>query len=193
MDFSTFENIAKNTATEEGVFARFYDKAIKTDKVNDKGLPEFKEVCYCEIRIKDNNTEVYDQPASNEKIRRFHVEYARYQILKKQSETGTPLEQFAFLTRAEVEMLKFRGISTVEALASLEEAKANGLGISKERGLAIKFLNNAKVNCDISIFEKLEKDLRDEIEKLKLEKESLVLENKSQRDEIEKLKSKKKA
>ena len=140
MDFAMFEKIANNSCSEEGVVARFYDRAVKTGEVGANGLPKFRLACFCEIRIKDNNSEVYDQPATAEKIRRFPVEYARYQLGKKQVVEGTPLEQFAFLNRAEVETLKVHGIFTVEALNEMPEDKAVQLGIADERHLAQKFL-----------------------------------------------------
>ena len=91
MDFAMFEKFANNSGSEEGVAARFYDRAVKTGEVGENGLPKFKLVCFCEIRIKDNTSEIYDQPASEEKIRRFPAEYARYQLGKKQVVDGTPL------------------------------------------------------------------------------------------------------
>ena len=55
-----FEKIANNSCSEEGVVARFYDRAVKTGEVGANGLPKFRLACFCEIRIKDNNSEVYD-------------------------------------------------------------------------------------------------------------------------------------
>ena len=101
MDFALFQQVIKQGESEKNVAARFYDKAVKTNMVADNGLPVFKNVTYVEIRLKDNNTEVFNQPATAEKIRRFPKEYALYQLSKKQVEKGTPLEQFAFLTAAE--------------------------------------------------------------------------------------------
>ena len=61
MDFAMFEKFANNSGSEEGVAARFYDRAVKTGEVGENGLPKFKLVCFCEIRIKDNTSEIYDQ------------------------------------------------------------------------------------------------------------------------------------
>ena len=149
MDFAMFEKFANNSGSEEGVAARFYDRAVKTGEVGENGLPKFELVCFCEIRIKDNTSEIYDQPASEEKIRRFPAEYARYQLGKKQVVDGTPLEQFAFLNRAEVETLKVHGIFTVEALAAVDPDKSRQLGLEEERQLAEKFLEQARDNLSL--------------------------------------------
>lgn len=156
MDFAMFEKVANNSGSEEGIVARFYDRTVKTQEIADNGLPKFKQVCFCEIRIKDNISEVFDQPATEDKIKRFPVEYARYQLAKKQVAEGTPLEQFAFLDRAEIESLKIHGIFTVETLAALSADRAVLLGIEKERQLAEKFLLQAKDNLSLKNWQQKE-------------------------------------
>lgn len=165
----TFQNMVQNHNPQDNIFARFYDKAVKTGKLNKDGLPVFANRCFVEIRIKDNNCEIFDQPATEEKIKRFPIEYARYQLGKKQIQEGTPLEQFAFLTAAEIESLKVRGIYTVEALAQLDQEKANQLDIEKERQLAQKFITNAKHNKDLVNWQKKEENYQAEIKSLKEE------------------------
>ena len=174
IDFSTFENLARCAASEEGVSARFYDRSIKTDAIDAQGFPIFKNVCFCEIRIKDNNSEVFDQPATDEKKHRFPQEYARYMLAKKQVASGTPLEQFAFLNLAEVDMLKCRGIHTVEDLANLPISKAKNLGIEREKDLAQKFIAQAAGNKQLSDWQNQEEkyiaqicQLEDEVKKLR--------------------------
>ena len=39
MDFAMFEKFANNCGSEEGVAARFYDRAVKTGEVGENGLP----------------------------------------------------------------------------------------------------------------------------------------------------------
>ena len=146
MDFMTFQNMVQNQNSQDNISARFYDRAVKTGELNKDGLPVFINRCFVEIRIKDNNCEIYDQPATPEKIKQFPVEYARYQLARKQVTQGTPLEQFAFLTAAEIESLKVRGIFTVEALATLDVQKARQLEVEEEKKIAQRFVEQAKNN-----------------------------------------------
>lgn len=169
MDFMTFQNIVQNNNRQDNLSARFYDKAIKSGKISTDGLPIFENRCFVEIRIKDNNCEIFDQPATPEKIRQFPVEYARYQLAKKQVETGTPLEQFAFLTASEIESLKLRGIFTVEALSELSEEKVSQLKLEQEHHLAKKFIANARNNKTLFQWQKKEENYQAEIKALKLE------------------------
>lgn len=165
-DFSMFQDLLNNSKGEEGVAARFYDRSVKTSKIDDNGMPVFENVTYVEIRMKDNNTDVYDQPADKEKIRRFPLEYQRYQLERKQIKDGTPLNQFAFLDAAQIDTLKVRGIFTVEALAELPEEKAAQLNVVREYELAAKFLANAKDNKALLEWQEKEKAYQDEIKKL---------------------------
>ena len=67
-------------------------------------------------------------------------------MAKKQVENGTPLENFAFLTAAQTDTLKFHGIFTVEALATISEQQAQDLDLSAERQSAIRFMKSAQAN-----------------------------------------------
>ncbi len=173
MDFAIFRQAADNVNDERNVRARFYDKAVKTDKTTANGLPIFKNVTYVEIRLKDNNTEVFNQPASEEKIKRFPREYGMYQAAKQQAENGTPLNQFAFLTAAEIATCGNRGIFTVEALAGLSAEKVRDLGLENEHHLAELFMQAAKSVDAVAVFARKEEEYLNEIEKLKYENNEL--------------------
>lgn len=169
IDFALFRQVADNLNDERNVAARFYDKAVKTENLSAEGLPVFKNVTYVEIRLKDNNTEVFNQPATAEKIKRFPKEYALYKLAKEKTKDGTPLNQFAFLSAAEIATCQNRGVFTVEDLAALDEQKAQSLGLSEERLLAETFVRQAKSNAKIADFAEKEEAYKKEIEKLKAE------------------------
>ena len=175
MDFEIYQSVINQNKnkSEENVSARFYDRVIKTKSFNEKGLPIFKTVCYCEIRIKDNTTEIFDQPATSDKIERFPVEYARYQLTKKRVPSGTPLEQFAFLTASEIESCKYRGIFTVESLSELSNEHANNLGLSFEHKAAQNFVAIAHKNQQIMFSQVKEQEYLQKISELKEEIEIL--------------------
>ncbi len=186
MDFATFEKFTRNTNSEDGVIARFYDKAVKTDELSADGLPKFKLKCFCEIRIKDNNSEIFNQPADSEKIRRFPLEYERYKQNKKQVEDGTPLEHFAFLDVAEIAGLKLRGIFTVEALANLGDERTENLQLNKERDLARKFVERAKGNLSLAEWQNKEQQYLQKIKTLESKIEVLQQQNTTRSNNNEK-------
>ena len=167
MDYALFQQVIGQSESEKNVAARFYDKAVKTNEVAKNGLPVFKNVTYIEIRLKDNSTEVFNQPATDEKIRRFPKEYALYQLSKKQVENGTPFEQFAFLTAAEIATCKIRGVFTVEALAGLDIDKVQSLGLQDEHVLAEMFLEKSNNNKMLDDFAKKEVEYERALEALR--------------------------
>ena len=154
--------------SEKGVFAEFYDKVLKSDEVNDQGLPIFKTRTYIRIRTKDN-PDIYDQPAGAEYKQRFHIEYNRYMMGKKDVQNGTPLNQFAFLSAEQIEACKFCGVFTVEKLVEMQDEQINMLNLGNECEAAKKFLAMNKNNKIIDEFEKKEKEYLEEIESLKNE------------------------
>ena len=167
MEYALIQQIMNQGESEKNVAARFYDKAVKTSEVAENGMPVFKNGTYVEIRMKDKNTEVFYQPATAEKIRRFPKEYALYQLSKKQIEKGTPLEQFAFLTAAEIATCKSRGVFTVETLAELDFDKVQSLGLQNEHVLAQMFLEKSNNNKALNDFVEKELEYEREIEALR--------------------------
>lgn len=168
LDFNMFQDMLNNQSQrqEKGVYAEFYDKTIKTEEVNEKGFPIFKSKVYVKIETKDNR-DVFNQPATDEYIRRFPVEYNRYLLNKKEAVAGTPLNQFAFLTGAQYESCKYHGIFTVERLAELSDEQTEALDLNNEREAARKFIAISKNNAIIADFGKKEKEYKAEIKKLK--------------------------
>lgn len=181
-DFMMFQNYLQNKK-EQGVFARFYDNYEKTGKILENGLPEFRCVTYIEIRVAGD----IDSPvrrATQEDMMRFPNEYNFYKAKQQKLSEGTPLNQFAFMTPAQIENCNLRGVFTVEALAGLDDEKALALSILEEASLAKKFLEFSKNNSAVAESEKKIEKLQGEIEKLK--EQIAVL-----KDENKKLKEKK--
>ncbi len=172
IEFLNFQNMAANQNENKGVFARFYDKAVKTGNLQKNGLPEFEQKLYIEIKVRDQR-DVFDQPATIEHIKRFSAEYNRYLSEKEKMKKGTALELFSFLSKGQLESCKFRGIYSVEELSTLSDEKAQNLGLSEERDLSKIFLKASKNNKVLAEFKKKEKEYLEEIKKLKEENERL--------------------
>lgn len=171
-DFYMFQDMLNNQKSEEGVIALFYDKMVKTNEINDKGFPVFTTKTYVKIRIRDNS-DIYEQPAKDNDIKRFPTEYNRYLLEKKELDKGTPLSQFAFINVEQLEHCKMRGVFTIERLSELTEEQARELDLEKEKELAVKFLDVSKNNKTLDDFSKKEKKYKAEIKKLTAEIERL--------------------
>lgn len=171
-DFNMFQSYLNGSREERGVFARFYDKYIRTGEIDDNGLPKFAVKTYVEIRIQ-NSADVADHPAGEQDLMRFPKEYALYQVKKEKVKQGTPLAQFAFLTVPEIATCELRGIFTVEDLAGLTDEKAKEINILTAKEQAVKFLEASKNNKAIAKFEAENKKLKEKIAKLEDELKAL--------------------
>lgn len=161
---------------EENVFARFYDKVIKTDRVKENNMPIFEEKTYIEIRITDDN-DIVDRVADDNDKERFPAQYQHYINSKTIKQDGTPLNQYSFLTAIQLENCRYCNIETIEQLASISDDKAKFFDLFDEKAAAIKFLENAKS------FSEKESKYNEIIEELKAENEKLKNEIKALKDQ----------
>ena len=164
-DFALFQSFLNNESSERGVFARFYDKYVKTGKILENGLPEFRVEPWVEIRVQ-NSYEVADRRAEQGDFVRFPKEYVLYTTKKEKVKEGTPLKMFAFVTPEQIEGCELHGVFTVENLAGLTDEQAKSLGLSVERDLAVKFLETSKNNQKLAEYEEEIRRLKARIEQL---------------------------
>lgn len=177
LDFAMFNSFLQQSGREVGVYARFFDKWVKTGNIQENGLPEYKERLYVEIKVQ-NSTDTPVRPATEEDLRRFPQQYAFYKNKKEKQKEGTPLNQFAFLSMPQIEACDMRGISTIEELAQLPDDKVKELNLSDAKELAVQFLAMAKGNQTIAGYVEEIKALKSEIERLKEENKALKEANK---------------
>lgn len=167
-DFA-IQNMSINN--DNGTFARFYAKYVKTGKMRENGLPEFNEKLYIEIRTRFDQ-DIVEREADERDIRRFAAEYNFYLAKKERIKKGTPLNQFSFLNVPQLEACELRGICTVEDLAAITEQQALDLGLTDEKKCAERFLEISKNNADIAKYVEENEKLKAKIvtleEKIKL-------------------------
>ncbi|MBQ5901566.1 MAG: hypothetical protein IIW86_06865 [Clostridia bacterium] len=172
LDFALFDSYIKNGRQETGVFARFYNKFVKTGAIKENGLPEYKEKLYIQIRTR-NDTDAPDRVATEDDFMRFPREYAFYRNKEEKMKKGTPLNQFAFLSAPEIESCNIRGIFTVEDLASLTAEQAQDLNLTDALAAAQKFLEMAKNNAAIAQYIEENNKLKEKIATLEDEIKAL--------------------
>lgn len=171
-DYNIFDSYLRNSNNEQGVFARFHDKWIKTGKIKENGMPEFVQKTYVEIKVK-GSVDAPDKPATEEDMMRFPREYAFYKNKKEKQKEGTPLALFAFLTAPEVEACDLKGVYTVEDLARLTDEQAMSLNLLDGRNMARRFMLMARDNAAIAEFEAENERLKQKIATLEDEIKAL--------------------
>jgi cell division protein FtsB len=154
------------------VFARFYNKQIRTGEFDEHGLPVFATRVYIKIRVVDSFDEV-DRMADRQDMQRFAQEYEEFLKRAEKEKKGTPLNMFAFLSPAQIECCNIKDIYTVEELSKLTKEKAADLGLIDEVEAAKKFISFSKDNKAIAAANKRIAELETQLEALKAENAEL--------------------
>ena len=114
------------------MIARFYKKAIKQTFESEKqGRPIFADVVYCECYPAGSTLLRMDVPANDLHKQRFSKQWAYYQATQTGDATiaGTPLDQWAILSPADVENLRGMKFQTVENIAAASDMALQSIGM----------------------------------------------------------------
>lgn len=131
-------------AFEDGVFATFYDDALKNEFKSKKvGYAVFDDVLMIKIQV-PNQIDCVPRPAQEKDKERFPKSWNAYVTGKEEVEEGFPLAQWPQMTAGELKVCQANQIKTVEQLAEVSDATIHRLGQGgvgmKQR--AIKFLKS---------------------------------------------------
>lgn len=168
--------------TDDGLFVEFEEVPVKNNfKSEQEGRPIFDSKIFIKITFPGDKTKQVFRPIKDEDKLRFKKQFESFKETGTVAESGTPLEQWAVLTKSEAAEFKAMKIHTVEALAALPDTALTWLGARNYRQKAQLWLESAK---DGAVFTKLQS----ENESLKASIEAL----KAQVKDIANLKSKEK-
>lgn len=132
-----------------------------------QGRPIFKPREYITIIVPGDKTNIVNRPVWEQDRRRFPKQYSAFLNNKSQESEGTPLETVPWLTREQVEEMKYFNVKTLEHLANMPDAQAQRfMGIQTLRTRARDQIQAAK---DLAP----QAALRAEVEKQELENKQL--------------------
>lgn len=134
------------------------------DKSKLEGRPIFTPREYITIMVPGDKNNVINRPVQDLDKRRFANKYAAFKAGQSQDTSGTPLESVAWISREQVEELKFFNVRTLEHLASLADVHAQRfMGINALRQKARDAIQLAKENAPAL---RLTEELRQRDEKM---------------------------
>ena len=163
------------------LWVKFYLRPVQDEEASAKaGRPIFTEVEWLRIAVPGERDEVERRATDMDKAR-FAKQYAHWKATGTEAVTGTPLEAYPGVTRAQVEELKFFKLNTVEDLAGASDAVAVKFqGFHELKRRAANFLAAAEGNAPAE-------KLQAELDKRDAEIETLKRSLKEQSDKIETL------
>jgi|TARA_R110000803_G_scaffold70436_5_gene133375 hypothetical protein len=132
LGFNDFDTPQNATATEDAnLLCKFYTK-LRPNKAKDvldpkdADLPAKVEVVYYDIKV-PGERDSRSGPVNESIKQRFPRHYAAYIQRKAPPVDGTPLNEWASITRTQVEELEFANIKTIEHLSNVSDVHAQNM------------------------------------------------------------------
>ena len=165
-DFSNTSEADKNLLVK--MFTKEVQNKLESQA---QGRAIFKEKTYIEIRIAGQRDAQACRPITHADKQRFPAHWEAYQKRVEPPTEGTPLSQWAVISRTQAEELAFINVKTVEQLSTVADTNIQnfkgGYGLREK---AVKWLENAGIEAD----KRDKAEMRDEIEELKAQIAKLV-------------------
>ena len=158
-DFSNTNEADKNLLVK--MFTKEVQNKLESEA---KGRAIFKEKTYIEIRIAGQRDAQACRPITHADKQRFPAHWEAYQKRVEPPTEGTPLSEWAVISRTQAEELAFINVKTVEQLSTVADTNIQnfkgGYGLREK---ALKWLENTEIEAD----KRDKSEMRNEIEELK--------------------------
>lgn len=156
--------------TDEGLHVTIEMESLKDEEKSVlEGRPIYIDKPFITIRIPGDKTTVVKRPLREEDKYRFAIHWQRFLSQDYVASEGTPIEQWAIITKSQAMELKALNIHTVESLSEVSDANLKWPQARSLRDQAIKWLESANDGKIVAQWEHREKELVNEIETLKSE------------------------
>ena len=133
-----------NPQFQSNVFATIYNEAIQLTFESEKqGRPIFQDVPFIRIAIPGDLNNIIERKLTESDKTKYSKAWEAYQRGEATGFTGTPLEQWPQISRAQVKEAKYFECHTVEQLAELSDSNFQkmGMGFRELREKAKAYLN----------------------------------------------------
>jgi len=134
-------------AGDEKMPIKFHMGALEdSEETVKQGRPIFKDVEFITIFVSKDS--IVDRPVRDDDKQRFPRQYQGWKLTGASvpGAAGTPLENWAQISRAQVEEMKYFKVFTVEQLAEMPDSQVggSGMGVQRLKALAKAFVESAK-------------------------------------------------
>lgn len=115
---------------ESHVFVTIYTDAVELKLESEKaGRPIYTDIPFIRITIPGDTNNIIERKLTEQDKHKYPRAWAEYQRGETQGFTGTPLEQWPQITRAQVKESKYFECHTVEQLAGLTDSHCQKMGM----------------------------------------------------------------
>lgn len=127
---------------DENLYVMFYKGHVEDREASLKeGRPIFKDSEFIKIIVPGDKNNIIDRTVREEDKRRFPKQYQAFRNNEEEYISGTPLENWQYLSSAQVAELKYFGVRTVEQLANVNDSTGqNFSGFNKLKKKAAEYI-----------------------------------------------------
>ncbi len=120
---------------DEKLLVEIYTRSVQHPaKTEEAGHPVFEDVPYIKIQVPGDPTTVVDTKLRDHHKRRFPRHFAHFQQFQNAAPIiGTPLAEWAAISRSQADNLRVVGVMTVEQLSELTDAQVQRIGMGGEQ------------------------------------------------------------
>ena len=153
-----------DSRADEKLHVEFRMESVKDEKASEEaGHPVFKDVPFVRIQVPGDPTTIIDTKVRDHHKQRFPRHWAHFQQYQSAAPVmGTPLAEWAAVTRSQADTLRAFGVATVEQLAELSDTQVQRIGMGgeqlrvKARAWLKQASNNAPAMADAARMAELE-------------------------------------
>lgn len=177
------------------VTPRFYEDTIKTDQIDENGLPVFRTIEYVELLIAGDKGNAPVKRVTDAVKQQFPDQYARWKATKVNPDMigdGIPLSLWPIIPKEMAKALEYINVFTVQQLAGIDDnaiSKPGAIGLRDMREKAKAFIESSKSAAPIARLEVENKGLKERIGMLESQIEQLLAAHK-EKGEPKQLKAK---
>jgi len=158
-------DFSNSSEADKNLMVKMFTKEVQNKLESEtQGRAIFKEKVYIEIRIAGQRDAQACRPITHADKQRFPAHWDAYQKRVEPPTEGTPLSQWAVISRVQAEELAFISIKTVEQLSTVIDSNIQnfrgGYGLREK---ALKWLETSAIEAD----KRDKSEMRDEIDELK--------------------------
>jgi len=166
---------------DSGLFVEFFMESVHLEaKSEEEGRPIYEDRPYIKIMFPGDRTKQIVRPVKMESDTspsdplRFPRQWEAFRAQKEQVQEGTPLEQWAPISKSQALELKGVHIHTVEQLAALADNALTWLGARELRDKAAAWLKQANGGKEVVRLTKENALLREELDAVKAQMKDLA-------------------
>jgi hypothetical protein len=158
-------------ANDDKLIVQFHMEAVQDkDASRTEGRPIFRSKEFVRIIVPGDKNNIVNRPVWEQDLQRFPRQYQAFKNGQTQEMSGTPLETVPWITREQVEELKYFNVRTLEQMANIPDVHAQKfMGVNTLRQKARDAIQYAKEQAPILALAESKREnaeLRDLVEKL---------------------------